>query len=110
MKKQYFIFASILILSIFLVFHTTVILLKVMPLNPISVKVKPFAESYGKPLFNQNWHLFAPTPIMTNNNIYMQVSLRDKQTEWLDISTELKKIGLCSILQITVCLLLIINK
>lgn len=80
----------IIFLSLFFVMHYSLIVLKVGPINPISLKAKPLTQWYTSKLFDQNWHLFAPEPVNTNPYIYMQVDTGDlKENEWIDISTPL---------------------
>ena len=89
-KKNYLFIGIIFFLSSFFVIHYSLIVLKVGPTNPLSLKAKPITGWYTSKLFEQNWHLFAPDPISINSYIYMQIDNGNlKENEWIDISTPL---------------------
>jgi hypothetical protein len=82
------------LISLFVIIHFTVILLGVIPPNPITVKHNRLINAYTNPMFTQNWHLFAPDPISNNTTTYLQVKYIDKTddiitSEWIDVSTGL---------------------
>lgn len=82
------------LISFFVIFHFTVIILGVIPPNPITVKHNSLIKAYAHPVFTQNWHLFAPDPISSNTTTYLQVKYLDKThnivtSEWIDVSTGL---------------------
>src|SRR5690349_21278563 len=71
-------------------------ILYLMPPNPLKAMVLPVVERIENPLFAQNWHLFAPTPISMNYVIEVRcrtAGLRDavtrRVTVWQDITTPL---------------------
>ncbi|WP_234399729.1 DUF5819 family protein [Paenibacillus popilliae] len=93
--KKWTLHTTIILLSLYLPFHFFIILLHVGPVNPISVKLQPYIMPYINPFFQQNWHLFAPTPMTVNFKIYVRGKYTDtmdqqvKQTEWFDVSSSL---------------------
>ncbi|MEI1423055.1 DUF5819 family protein [Bacillus cabrialesii] len=91
-KNKTFIIGLLFTLSFTFVVHFFLILSTVLPPNPLALAVKPVSDRYTNTLFQQNWHLFAPDPITTNTNIYMEVDTGKAQgkNEWIDISTPLK--------------------
>lgn len=89
--KKLSLIALILSLSFVFIVHYAIIILKVGPINPLSVAVKQPVDTYTSEIFSQNWHLFAPEPVSFNATIYMQVDTGNniKNDEWLDISSPL---------------------
>jgi hypothetical protein len=88
-KKMIF-FTLPVLLSFALIVHFTLIILQVMPLNPLSLSLGNAVKSYTTPLFKQNWHLFAPNPISSNRLIYIKLRTKTKQESgWIDITTPL---------------------
>ncbi|WP_025151108.1 DUF5819 family protein [Bacillus sp. H1a] len=85
----------VLFLSTILLIHFCIIMLSVMPPNPIFTKHKKLIDSYTSPVFSQNWHLFAPNPITKNYTVYIQAKVEGKKsnefvtTDWIDTSTPL---------------------
>ena len=85
----------VIFLSAILLMHFSIIMLSVIPPNPIFTKHKKIIDSYTYPLFTQNWHLFAPNPITKNYTVYIQAKVQDKNskeiltTDWIDTSTPL---------------------
>ena len=77
-------------LSCILSIHFLIVILNVMPMNPISNKHKKDINEYMQPLFVQNWHLFAPDPVSHNESIQIKVGIKDEiQSDWIDITTPL---------------------
>ncbi|UHA75818.1 NADH dehydrogenase subunit 6 [Paenibacillus sp. 481] len=64
-------------------------------MNPISVKAQPYILPYVNTFFQQNWHLFAPTPMTVNFKIYVRAEYKDtsdqqvKQSQWFDVSSSI---------------------
>ncbi|KGP74688.1 DUF5819 family protein [Pontibacillus yanchengensis] len=77
-------------ISCFCVFHISAVLLYNLPINPMNFKMAPVINSYVGPIFKQNWHLFAPDPVSTNNYVLARASFQEenqtKHTEWINIS------------------------
>lgn len=82
-----------LILMLVLIFHFTCTILSVGNYNPITHKVNKEVESYMNPIFEQNWHLFAPDPI--SNNTAVQVQYQEKnskeKSEWLEVTQSMTR-------------------
>jgi hypothetical protein len=85
-------FGVILIHSIFyliLVFHFSAIAFSLMIENPIGYVYKKEIKAYVDPLFTQNWNLFAPNPIASNQTLLLRFTMYNNgdstKTEWLDI-------------------------
>lgn len=79
-----------IVLLVVLVFHFSIILLSVIPFNPITHKTNNIVYSYIDPLFTQTWTLFAPDPIHTNEALQIQLELANgKTTEWIDATNPL---------------------
>ncbi|TDO13455.1 hypothetical protein DFO69_1904 [Bacillus subtilis] len=87
----------IIVMASLFVFHFSFTLLYNFPLNPISNKYYDTIQNYMEPLFKQNWKLFAPNPVSTNNILYIRGEYKDKtgelkKTEWIDASTPLNNV------------------
>ncbi|MEC1667154.1 DUF5819 family protein [Bacillus mojavensis] len=91
-KNKTLIIGLLFILLFTFIAHFFLIFSTVLPPNPLALAVKPVSDRYTNTLFQQNWHLFAPDPITTNTNIYMEVDTGKARgkNEWIDISTPLK--------------------
>lgn len=64
------------------------------PANPISYNYNQVLQSYMNPIFKQNWRLFAPNPVSTDNKILVKGYYHDsrnveKESEWIDVSNAL---------------------
>ena len=55
-----------------LVGHFALTVIHVMPINPLKNEVGPVADAVLRPLFIQNWSLFAPSPIQTNYSLLVR--------------------------------------
>ncbi|MEJ7440287.1 MULTISPECIES: DUF5819 family protein [Staphylococcus] len=77
-----------LILLVILIFHFTFTILSVGNYNPITHKINREIEGYMNPIFEQNWHLFAPDPISNNTAIQVQYQEKNsnKKSEWLEVT------------------------
>ncbi|WP_235183023.1 DUF5819 family protein [Gracilibacillus boraciitolerans] len=55
------------------------------------MKFKPFTDKYVDNFFRQSWHLFAPEPLTNNYTMFVQVKLRNNNTEseWYNITDPL---------------------
>ncbi|PGT73591.1 hypothetical protein COD86_09790 [Bacillus cereus] len=92
MVKKYSSSLIIILIAFIFILHFTFTLLYNFPLNPISNKYNDSIQHYMSPLFKQNWKLFAPDPVSTNNILYIRGEYKDKneefkKTEWIDAST-----------------------
>ncbi|AMK71077.1 MULTISPECIES: DUF5819 family protein [Bacillus] len=81
----------VLFLSLLVVFHTIIMIMYNLPLNPVNFKHEKLISTYMNPLFTQNWQLFAPDPVSTNNNIICRGVFTNNKgqkeyTEWIDIT------------------------
>lgn len=80
----------ITVLSLFTLFHFSIIVLHTGPLNPVYTKYRIPVENYISPLFTQNWNLFAPDPVEETQNILIQYRTASNETsEWFNISKPL---------------------
>jgi hypothetical protein len=83
-------------LATWMVAHFTMIAFHLLPANAITLLHPEFVAHYVHPFFQQNWHLFAPTPPTSNTRPILQLSLRPKgqgqaqKTEWFDIVSKLR--------------------
>ncbi|QIW81949.1 DUF5819 family protein [Bacillus tequilensis] len=85
MKKVMFLVP--ILLSCTLIFHFMIVILNVMPMNPISNKYKKEISEYMEPIFVQNWHLFAPDPVSHNETIQVKIGFEsDSKSDWIDIT------------------------
>jgi hypothetical protein len=84
---------------LWLVCHFTLTALYVMPLNPIKMRLQPFLDQTIGTYFPQNWSLFAPNPVSSDEAILVRC-LDNAEVEamkasglpttgWQDISTPL---------------------
>lgn len=83
-----------MILIFILVFHFCMTLIYNAPDNPITYYYDGMIQTYMAPIFIQNWRLFAPNPISTNNYLWVRgYSERsdgeESFTEWVNVSTPL---------------------
>ncbi|WP_214808607.1 MULTISPECIES: DUF5819 family protein [unclassified Exiguobacterium] len=79
------------LILIFTLFHCVITFAYNMPINPISHKSAKIINNYMEPLFSQNWHLFAPNPVSTNNCVIVKGTYFDekgnkKETGWLNLT------------------------
>lgn len=85
-------YASVATLSLVLAVHFFFIFLYTLPLNPITAQYHTI-NKYVRPLFNQDWQLFAPKPLSTNDVVRVRgeylVGVRTRVTPWVDISDSL---------------------
>lgn len=79
----------------FVVVASTVALLQLLAVTFASLPPNRYSDAaaphttYLRPMFSQNWRLFAPNPVSEDRTIEFQGSYRDadgtiKQTEWVD--------------------------
>ncbi|SDY46103.1 DUF5819 family protein [Thermoactinomyces sp. DSM 45892] len=78
------------------VVHFALTALYVSPSNPLKVKYSQVVNGYMEPLFTQNWKLFAPDPVTSDNTFYVRVKIKEtdgqeKITGWFDITSDLFK-------------------
>lgn len=57
-----------------------------LPLNPIKLQYHRSVNAWMTPLFNQNWHLFGPTPVSTNLTLIGKCRSGRQESRWLDIT------------------------
>lgn len=69
----------ICIISIIAIIHSANTIMYNLPENPYQEKHSKYSNYYMMPLFEQNWNLFAPTPVITNN--YINVRYADSEEE-----------------------------
>jgi hypothetical protein len=81
------------LLGAWLVFHFGLVLLSLLPLNPLSYGVHPLIAAYVHPLFTQNWGLFAPDPVAADSAGYARGYYHDGaqeiMTPWIDFTDPL---------------------
>lgn len=78
--------------SLVLAFHFGMTALYNVPLNPVKQKFDGLNRAYMDPYFSQDWHLFAPDPIVENQGVLVRAEVRvgggsERLTKWLDITT-----------------------
>lgn len=66
----------------------------VAPVNPISLDLHPQVNSYIAPLFQQNWQLFAPTPVNEERGFLVRARVSEsngeiRTTEFYDFTSPL---------------------
>ncbi len=71
--------------------HFAVLCLANLPVNPISLPLRPLLKAYTRPLFIQSWTLFAPEPIDRDLYLLAQLETRDSngrvsRTPWLNLT------------------------
>lgn len=88
MKKKVILIPIILTLA--LTIHFLIILISVIPYNPVSYKMNTIVTTYVNPLFTQVWTLFAPDPIDSNDALQIKLESNDGTiTEWIDVTNPL---------------------
>lgn len=68
-------------LGLFLIIHTSLTLLYVLPENLTPSTLKEKSKSYIAPLFDQGWSLFAPVPEV-NKKVYVSYFKNNKWSGW----------------------------
>lgn len=71
--QNYVLFITSVVISCFMIIHFSIILLHVIPKNPINLETRHKIDSYVQPFFSQNWHLFAPDPLSRDNEVHIRV-------------------------------------
>ncbi len=67
--------------------HAAATFLWIAPQNAITRAAAEPLEAYMEPVFQQNWSLFAPTPINVENSLEVRALDEDlNATEWLDVT------------------------
>ena len=56
------------------------------PTNPIKESVATDVNAYMRPFFEQNWSLFAPNPINSEDELYVRAQVADIQTGNIEIT------------------------
>ena len=78
------------LLALGLVFHFGMVLLSLLPLNPLSYGAHDLIDAYIYPLFAQNWGLFAPNPVSADTvgyaRGYYHDGARESTTAWIDFT------------------------
>ncbi len=59
------------------------------PPNPVKARLLPVIYGIQHPLFTQNWHLFAPSPIRTNFVLTVRCRVGRAISSWHDVTTPL---------------------
>lgn len=77
------------VLLVLLLWHVGATALWNMPGNPIRTDMRPTVADYLLPYFDQNWGLFAPDPINSNEHIQVRARLEGAdgevvETDWFD--------------------------
>ncbi|WP_437586174.1 DUF5819 family protein [Sorangium sp. So ce1000] len=80
------------LLAAALCFHFAMTLSYLTPQNPLQLRFARLISGYMNPLFQQNWHLFAPDPISDTRLLMVACRLREPdgsttETGWTDITT-----------------------
>ena len=94
-KEAKFVNVFRFLLSFLLFIHFSIVALTVCPDNPITHIHKIALHAYVDPFFTQNWSLFAPNPVSTNQTLQVRFVSYAKgdsvQTEWSDLKESLIK-------------------
>jgi hypothetical protein len=78
-----------------LTLHYLIIVLQLLPANPITILNSKPISKYVDPFFEQNWRMFAPEPPLANRILLIQLNVKSQQdpdtqlTDWFDVSTAL---------------------
>lgn len=82
-------------LAVLAAVHSVLIMIWVMPDNPLRAAVGPERlSSYINPYFEQSWSIFAPTPLRGGENVQIRAYVGDykagtgKATQWYDITAK----------------------
>lgn len=78
-------------LCLLFISHFIIVIIYNAPSNPVQAKFKKQISMYIDPVFTQNWRLFAPRPVMTNQYYYTKARLDDgtgniEETGWIDLT------------------------
>lgn len=74
------------ILVLIFIFHFVMIGLYLLPGGPMKDLLHPITSKYVNPIFRQNWHMFAPTPLTFSSRLIVKCS---GSSEWLDPTGDL---------------------
>ncbi|WP_277211397.1 DUF5819 family protein [Isoptericola croceus] len=75
------------VLGIIVATHTAATFLWISPQNPFNRAVAEPLESAMDPVFQQNWSLFAPTPINVENSLHVRaLDAELNATDWVDVT------------------------
>jgi hypothetical protein len=81
---------SAVALALALAVHFSLIVLSILPMNPLSYRCDRAITAYVYPLFFQRWSLFAPDPIDADNTTfargYYHDGSRELITPWVDLT------------------------
>lgn len=80
-----------LLLCLTLAFHFLMVLFFNSPENELSKPYKTLNKAYMEPIFFQDFKLFAPDPVTSNQTLYIRGTYRDRHknglhTEWINIT------------------------
>lgn len=82
-------------LYLLLFIHFSLVGLTLLPSNPISHVFKLQIRGYVDPFFTQNWNLFAPNPIASNQTLLIKFTSYSQgdsiSSKWLDIKEVVHK-------------------
>ena len=82
--------AALAALMVVVAAHFSLVLLYLLPPNPISYAVRGATYAYVVPFFAQNWWLFAPNPSPVDRAAYVRATYLDggeeKTTPWLGLT------------------------
>ena len=59
-----------------------------LPASPLTEMISPITKAYVKPIFRQNWHMFAPTPLTFSSRLIVKCG---KSSDWIDPTQDLLK-------------------
>ncbi|UGQ15238.1 DUF5819 family protein [Yinghuangia sp. ASG 101] len=83
--------AVTVLLLVGVAFHLLFVFLHVAPENRASREYQEQTRDWIYPVFEQNWHLFAPDPLNTNTRVNARVQYRSADgtvttSEWMDLT------------------------
>jgi hypothetical protein len=82
---------------IWLLVHFALTIIYVMPVTPLKIELQPILSATIGRYFNQNWSLFAPNPVSTNEKLFVKCLTKEEVEDgpvagvtaanWHDLST-----------------------
>lgn len=86
MARRAVVWATTLLMTVVCGSYFVLTVLYLAPPNPVKAIHLQSLHAFMHPLFQQNWHLFAPTPIRSNFVVTVRCRTGSRVTEWIDMT------------------------
>jgi hypothetical protein len=80
-----------------LAIYFSLVVVHLMPMNPIKLRLDPLVNRCIQPYFAQSWELFAPNPVLDTRSLLVSCRLRNRdgattETPWSDMTAPLRQL------------------